>query len=61
KSLREQQLKANVDSAVVIGKLIAEKALALDIKQIVFDRGGFQYHGCIKALADAAREAGLQF
>lgn len=61
KALRDQNLKANVNSAVVIGKLIAEKALALDIQHIVFDRGGFQYHGCIKALADAAREAGLQF
>jgi len=51
----------NVDAAKVVGKQIAEKALAKDIKQVVFDRNGFLYHGRIKALADAAREAGLTF
>ena len=51
----------NVEAAKVVGKLIAEKALAKDIKQVVFDRNGFLYHGRIKALADAAREAGLTF
>jgi large subunit ribosomal protein L18 len=51
----------NVEAAKEIGKKIAEKALAKDIKQVVFDRNGFLYHGRVKALADAAREAGLTF
>jgi large subunit ribosomal protein L18 len=51
----------NVDAAIVVGKQIAEKALAKDIKQVVFDRNGFLFHGRVKALADAAREAGLTF
>jgi large subunit ribosomal protein L18 len=51
----------NADAAKVVGKLVAEKALAKDIKQVVFDRNGFLYHGRVKALADAAREAGLTF
>ncbi len=51
----------NVEAAKVVGKKIAEKALANDIKQVVFDRNGFLYHGRVKALADAAREAGLTF
>ncbi len=50
-----------MDEAVRIGKAIAEKAKAAGISQVVFDRGGFLYHGRIKALADAAREAGLEF
>ena len=51
----------NVGAAVVVGKLIAERAKQAGIDQVAFDRGGFQYHGRIKALADAAREAGLKF
>jgi large subunit ribosomal protein L18 len=51
----------NVAAAKEIGKEIAEKAVAKGIKQVVFDRGGYLYHGRIKALADAAREAGLEF
>ncbi|MBF0283014.1 MAG: 50S ribosomal protein L18 [Magnetococcales bacterium] len=51
----------NADAAAAIGKCIAEKALAAQIKEVVFDRGGFLYHGRVKALADAAREAGLSF
>jgi len=51
----------NVAAAKEIGKEIAEKAVAKGVKQVVFDRGGFLYHGRIKALADAAREAGLEF
>jgi large subunit ribosomal protein L18 len=51
----------NVEAAKVVGKAIAENALAKDIKQVVFDRNGFLYHGRVKALADAAREAGLTF
>ncbi len=52
---------SNMDAAKAVGKLIAEKALAGGVKQVVFDRSGYLYHGRIKALADAAREAGLQF
>jgi large subunit ribosomal protein L18 len=51
----------NVASAKEIGKTIAESAAEKGIKKVVFDRGGFLYHGRIKALADAAREAGLEF
>ena len=51
----------NVAGAKAIGKLVAERAMALGIKQVVFDRGGYLYHGRIKALAEAAREAGLEF
>ena len=50
----------NVDAATKVGKAIAEKALAKGIKQVVFDRGGFVYHGRVKALADGAREGGLE-
>jgi len=51
----------NVSSAKEVGKLIAERARDKGIKKVVFDRGGYLYHGRIKALADAAREAGLEF
>jgi large subunit ribosomal protein L18 len=51
----------NVASAKEVGKLIAERAKAKGVKKVVFDRGGYLYHGRIKALADAAREAGLEF
>ena len=51
----------NVDAAAYLGKVIAQKALDKGIKTVVFDRGGFIYQGKIKALADAAREAGLNF
>ena len=51
----------NVAAAKTIGKLVAERAKEKGIKSVVFDRGGYQYHGRIKALADAAREAGLEF
>lgn len=61
KDFRAQKLSANVKSAEIIGQAIAERAMAKDIKKVVFDRGGFPYHGCIKALADAARKAGLEF
>ncbi len=51
----------NKEAAAGVGKLIAEKALENGIKTVVFDRGGYLYHGRIKELADAAREAGLEF
>ena len=51
----------NVAAAKEIGKAVAEEAVKKGIKSVVFDRGGFLYHGRIKALADAAREAGLEF
>ena len=52
---------ANVAAAAVIGKRIAEKAKAAGVETVAFDRGGFRFHGRVKALADAAREAGLKF
>jgi large subunit ribosomal protein L18 len=51
----------NVEAAIAVGKKIAERALAKGVKQVVFDRGGYIYHGRVKALADAAREGGLEF
>ena len=51
----------NVEAAKAVGQTIAKKALEQNIKQVVFDRNGFLYHGRVKALADAAREAGLSF
>jgi large subunit ribosomal protein L18 len=51
----------NVAAAKEVGKLVAEAAVAKGVKKVVFDRGGYLYHGRIKALADAAREAGLEF
>ncbi len=56
-----EKLAANVKSAVVIGKAAAEAAKAKGINTVVFDRSGASYHGKVKALADAAREAGLKF
>lgn len=52
---------SNVVSAKKVGAAIAQKALSKNITQVVFDRGGYKYHGCVKALADAAREQGLKF
>jgi large subunit ribosomal protein L18 len=51
----------NVAAAKVVGKAVADRAKAQGISKVVFDRGGYKYHGRVKALADAAREAGLQF
>lgn len=51
----------NVEAAAYVGTVIAKRALEKGIKQVVFDRGGFIYHGKVQALADAAREAGLEF
>ncbi len=52
---------ADISAAKEVGRLIAERAIAAGIKQVVFDRGGYMFHGRVKALADAAREGGLQF
>ncbi len=66
-STLEKEIKAelektnNVDAAAYLGTVIAKRAIEKGIKEVVFDRGGFIYHGKIAALADAAREAGLQF
>jgi large subunit ribosomal protein L18 len=53
--------KSNIERAKIVGIALAKKALEKNIKTIVFDRGGYQYHGKIKALADGAREGGLKF
>ena len=52
---------ANIDAAKAVGKLLAERAAKRGVKEVVFDRGGYLYHGRVKALADAARESGLSF
>jgi large subunit ribosomal protein L18 len=52
---------ANIEAAKIVGKLIAERAAAKGVKEVVFDRGAYMYHGRVKALADGAREGGLQF
>ncbi|MEP7031158.1 MAG: 50S ribosomal protein L18 [Pseudolabrys sp.] len=62
KTMREgAKTGANIAAAKAVGKLIAERAKEKGIKDVVFDRGGYRYHGRIKALADAAREGGLTF
>ena len=61
KNSAAKDLSANVDGAKKVGTLAAKSALDKGIKQVVFDRGGKRYHGKVKALADAAREAGLKF
>ena len=62
KTMREgKKTGANIDAAKAVGKLLAERAAAKGVKQVVFDRGGYLYHGRVKALADAAREGGLSF
>ena len=52
---------ADIDAAKAVGKLLAERAVKKGVKEVVFDRGGYLYHGRVKALADAAREGGLSF
>ena len=62
KKIREAgKTGANIEAAKTIGKLIAERAKEKGIKDVVFDRGGYMYHGRVKALAEAAREGGLNF
>jgi len=55
------KVTGNVDAAVLIGKIVAERAKKAGVTKVAFDRSGFKYHGRIKALADAARENGLEF
>lgn len=59
--LKSIETGANCEASTAVGKLVAERLIAKGIKQVVFDRGGNLYHGRVKALADAAREAGLDF
>ncbi|MBL28187.1 MAG: 50S ribosomal protein L18 [Rhodospirillaceae bacterium] len=62
KALREElKTGADTEAAARVGKLIAERAIAAGVSQVVFDRGGYLYHGRVKALAEAAREGGLDF
>jgi len=62
KDLREAlKTGGDKDAAAQVGKLIAERALKAGVKEVIFDRGGYQYHGRVKALAEAAREGGLSF
>jgi large subunit ribosomal protein L18 len=61
KDLKGDKLKANVEGAQSVGKLVAEKAKKAGVESVVFDRSGRIYHGCVKAFAEAAREGGLAF
>ena len=60
-STLDKEISGGTKKAVVVGKLVAERAVAKGISEVVFDRGGYLYHGRVKALADAARENGLKF
>lgn len=59
--LRGKKVRNNVEGSKTLGELIARRALAKNVKKVVFDRSGYIFHGRVKALAEAAREAGLQF
>ncbi len=61
KSLKKLKATSNAAAAEEVGKLVAERALKAGVKKVVFDRGGYLYHGRVKALADAVRDAGLSF
>ncbi len=61
KAMAKAKVTGNVDAAKAVGKMIAERAISQGIENVVFDRGGYVYHGRVKAIADAAREAGLKF
>ena len=61
KDAKDLEYTDNVEAAAFVGSSIAKKALEKGVKEVVFDRGGFIYHGKVKALAEAAREAGLEF
>ncbi len=59
--IKDLKYTGNVEAAKVIGKAVAERALAANVQSVAFDRSGYQYHGRVAALADAARAAGLKF
>ncbi|QSH40738.1 50S ribosomal protein L18 [Lentisphaerota bacterium ZTH] len=61
KQFKEQNARPNMEGAALLGKIAAEKATAVKISKVVFDRSGFKFHGRVKAIADAARENGLKF
>lgn len=62
KELKDKLKKgSDRDAATIVGKLVADRGLAAGVSEVVFDRGGYRYHGRIRALADAAREGGLKF
>lgn len=61
KELKSENLGANIESAKKVGALVAKRALAKGIEEVVFDRSGYIYHGKVKELAESAREAGLRF
>jgi len=61
KAVRAQTGLKKTEAAALVGKLIAQRALEREIKRVVFDRAGYRYHGRVKAVADGAREAGLEF
>lgn len=60
-SVRAEGATGNIDAAKRVGRILGERAVAAGVKSVAFDRSGFKYHGRVKALADAAREAGLEF
>ena len=61
KTREELNSGGNIDAAAVIGRLVAERAVKKGVKEVIFDRGGYRYHGRVKALAESAREGGLAF
>jgi len=60
-SLDQEVASGNIQTAMAVGRCLAERAKEIQINRVVFDRGGYLYHGCVKALADAVREGGLSF
>ena len=61
KDFSDLKSKKNIEAATLLGKLLGKRAVEKGVKEIVFDRGGYDYHGRVKALADGARESGLKF
>lgn len=61
KELKSKKVSGNIKGATILGEQVARKAQEKGIKEVVFDRGGYLYHGCVKAIAEAARKGGLVF